>query len=208
MEFPTISLFPIHSKPFGEDYGEWSARWWQWLLSIPLQDSPAFDFTGTNANNGQTDPNVFYLCQTIESNHDVVRRKCTIASGKSIFMPIINWISILNIEGDTEQEMVSIAREKIDAVEYMEVEVDEFKITEDPRKYRATSPFFNITLPKNNVIDRFHTVESGVRLKAVSEGYWLFLKPLTRVGEHRIRTAARSTVGPLRIEVDYQVDII
>jgi hypothetical protein len=30
------------SKPFGLSYDEWSAKWWQWVYSIPLETNPQF----------------------------------------------------------------------------------------------------------------------------------------------------------------------
>ena len=61
-----ISIFPVNSKPFGCTFEEWSARWWQWLLSIPKSINPAFDSTGANANINQDNIEVFFLCQTYE----------------------------------------------------------------------------------------------------------------------------------------------
>jgi hypothetical protein len=28
---------------YGASYGEWSARWWQWILSIPAETNPNFE---------------------------------------------------------------------------------------------------------------------------------------------------------------------
>ena len=41
-------VFPIKSKPYGLTYGEWSAKWWQWAISIPTAESPMLDGTGEN----------------------------------------------------------------------------------------------------------------------------------------------------------------
>ena len=62
-----ISIFPIKSKPYGISYGDWSIRWWQWLLSITKSISPALDNAGKKATLNQYEPNVFFLCQTIDS---------------------------------------------------------------------------------------------------------------------------------------------
>ena len=56
MQSTSIPLFPIESRPYGLTYGEWSARWWQWLLSVPKSRSPAVDASGDNANVNQNDP--------------------------------------------------------------------------------------------------------------------------------------------------------
>ena len=118
------SIFPIDSKPFGYTYGEWSARWWQWLLSIPMPRNPAFDFTGANANMNQNHPNVFFLCQTYEGVASIPIRIVTLRAGKSIFMPIINWVSILHNDGETDQELIDIAIRKMDVVANLQITVD------------------------------------------------------------------------------------
>src|SRR6478609_3831476 len=43
-------VLPPNSKAFGKTYSEWSASWWQWLFSQPVDghpgtDSPDFDVT-------------------------------------------------------------------------------------------------------------------------------------------------------------------
>jgi hypothetical protein len=55
------SAFPVDSKPYGLTYGEWTARFWQWLHSIPKPDNPAADTTGKNCAIKQTGPVWFYL---------------------------------------------------------------------------------------------------------------------------------------------------
>ena len=137
LETSRISVFPIDSKPYGFTYGEWSAKWWQWLLSIPRPANPAFDSTGANANVGQRDPDVYFLCQTIEGVKGVHSRICSIQPGKAIFMPIINWVSILHAEGESDQQMIAIAKEKIDAVAKLEVSINGKNISEGLEKYRA-----------------------------------------------------------------------
>ena len=202
-------LFPIDSKPYGLTYGEWTVKWWQWLLSIPISSNPAFDTTGSFANVNQNEPDVFFLCQTIEDNNNIAyTRKCSIPSGKCIFMPIINWISILYIEGNSEQEMISIAKEKMDVVDYLQVTIDETTITQGLCKYRIASPCFSISLPKDNVIEHFHIVQSNLNIRAASDGYWIFIKPLERDKEHHIRTSARSTCNSLKIEINYELRMI
>src|SRR5947209_6336709 len=33
-------VHPPCSKPYGLTYGEWSAKWWQWVYSIPVGTNP------------------------------------------------------------------------------------------------------------------------------------------------------------------------
>ena len=43
-------VVPPNSNEFGNTYGEWSARWWQWLLSIPNDTNPNLAPTGIDQN--------------------------------------------------------------------------------------------------------------------------------------------------------------
>lgn len=61
----------------------------------------------------QFDPNVLFLCQTIDSikeDRTTQDRAITMRTGRSVFMPIINWVSVLHVDGQTDEELVSVAK--------------------------------------------------------------------------------------------------
>jgi hypothetical protein len=74
----------------GRTYGEWSAAWWQWSLSIPASSHPLFD--KGDCNTGQTGQ-VFFLggkaCTTGDTtcNASVAKRTCTVPKGKDLSSP-------------------------------------------------------------------------------------------------------------------------
>src|SRR5260370_7509311 len=49
-------IFPPEAHPFGQSYADWSARWWEWLISIPAATNPLLDSTGANCAVGQHGP--------------------------------------------------------------------------------------------------------------------------------------------------------
>src|SRR5262245_12735345 len=51
---PNPQILPLHSKPYGSTYSEWSARLTQWGYSIPASINPALDDTGANCAEGQS----------------------------------------------------------------------------------------------------------------------------------------------------------
>lgn len=195
---PQISMFPIDSRPYGLSYVEWTIKWWQWLLSIPKQDNPAFDITGINSNLNQNDPDVFFLCETIEGVDKMPNRRCIIPAGRSILMPIINWISVLHVDGETDQELVTTAKKKMDEVADLEITVNGITITEDLREYRAKSAFFDVIFPENNALG----VDTGPA-RCLSDGYWVFLKPLTR--DTKLSTVGSCSSGATRLGVNYDI---
>jgi hypothetical protein len=46
-------IVPVNANAYGNTYGEWSARWWQWLLSIPEAHNPNVDTTGADCGQEQ-----------------------------------------------------------------------------------------------------------------------------------------------------------
>src|SRR5437588_6824039 len=123
MEATSIPLFPIEFRPYGLTYGQWSARWWQWLLSIPRSKSPAFDPTGHNAGINQYDPNVLFLCQTVDGVKSMDKRTVIMKTGKSILMPLINWVSVSHVDGETDEDLVAVAKKRMDVVSTLEIRI-------------------------------------------------------------------------------------
>src|SRR5262249_12325700 len=74
---PNPRGLPIHSSPFGNTYGEWSARWWQWALSVPTATNPIIDSTGAQCAQAQTGK-VWFLAGTFGG---AVTRSCTVPQG-------------------------------------------------------------------------------------------------------------------------------
>jgi hypothetical protein len=204
LNFSPVSLFPVGSEPFGSSYRVWSAKWWQWLLSIRRSDNPVLDNTGAKAAINQHDPNVFFLCQTIDStklNSSMTgSRKVAVKSGTSILIPIINWISVLHEDGETEEELVSIATAKMDVVSKLEVIINGIKMQKGLEQYRARSPFFDMVLPKENILE----IPGGSK-HFVSDGYWLFLTPL--VENTKLSTFGSCSSGVNKFAVDYEIAV-
>src|SRR5262249_3950679 len=83
---PNPRVLPVHSSPFGSTYEEWSARWWQWVLSIPAATNPLNDTTGAQCAQEQTGK-VWFLAGTFVG---AVTRTCSLPQGKAVFFPIVN----------------------------------------------------------------------------------------------------------------------
>jgi hypothetical protein len=112
-----LEIYEISDEPLGLSYSEWSERWWLWLLSFPKSTNPAFNYskewmTTTHA----ATENISFLCQTIESRKPIPRRRIQIPNGSYIFMPILNWISINDEADQTDEELIKLAKEKMDKV--------------------------------------------------------------------------------------------
>src|SRR3972149_2756089 len=81
---PNPGVLPVNSNSYGMTYGEWSARWWQWALSMPVDKNPLLDTA--DCSKGQSGK-VWFLAGTFGGS---VERKCTMPAEKAILFPIIN----------------------------------------------------------------------------------------------------------------------
>src|SRR5262245_23872896 len=78
-------VLPVNSSANGRSYGEWSAAWWQWALSIPTTVSPLLDASGVDCAQGQTG-HVWFLAGVLNVSGQA-ERSCTIPSGMALFLP-------------------------------------------------------------------------------------------------------------------------
>jgi hypothetical protein len=177
----SVSILPIKSKPFGLSYGEWSAKWWQWVHSIPAEGNPITDTTGKDCARGQNGP-VWLLVGTYGGP---VERTCTIPPGKAIFIPIANIPcspanpEFESLRGKPESVMRQECKKFQDSIDFLEVTVDGVKLP-NLKSFRSQSPLFNLTMPENNVLG----VAPGTYL-TVGDGNYQILKPLAP-GKHEI----------------------
>lgn len=188
-------VLPPHSTSHGLTYGDWSAKWWQWGLGIPVDKNPILDTTGANCAEGQSGT-IWFLAGTFGDN---VTRSCTIPTGKTIFFPIINTVNIATLPTDTETLMRAESKAFIDNTTLLEVSVDGVKL-KDLVNYRTASPAFNVTFPDNGILPK------GEYGPAVSDGFWLMLAPL-RAGNHEISIHGMVD-NELEVNVIYHLSIV
>jgi hypothetical protein len=172
-------VYAPDEKPFGLGYGQWSVKWWQWSLGIPMADNPAGDETGEKCAQAQNNPNVWFLAGTFGGP---VTRSCVIPQGKAILLPVVNnECSYLEFPAyKTEAELTKCASSLIDKASNLKVTIDGVNIP-DLNKYRFQSSLYNFTMPSDNVLGLAPgTTDSS------ANGYWIMLKPLTK-GTHTIK---------------------
>lgn len=174
-----MHVLPPGSKIFGLTYGDWAARWWQWILSVPKGYNPATDTDGSNASQNQSGP-VWFLAGTFDTLISA-ERKCTINGAKAIFVPIIttekSWLEFPELK--SEIELISRAENAIDRVKGVWAAIDSFHV-HNIEKYRIKSPLFNVHFGKDNVMG----LQTGSS-QAVAEGYYLIIDQLG-LGSHEI----------------------
>jgi hypothetical protein len=163
-------LFSPSSEPYGMTYGEWTAIWWQWFLSMPTNDNPINDQTGELCDSNQDGP-VWLL---VGSGGGQAKRSCEIPAGKAILIPaiIVECSYAEDSSLTTEADLRACAKSDQDLVSDVWATINGVDLP-DEDVYRVDSPLFDFTFIANNVI----SAPEGPT-QAVSDGFWLFLKPL------------------------------
>jgi hypothetical protein len=170
------ATYPADSRPYGLTYGDWTARFWQWLYSIPKPDNPGSDTTGKNCGLKQSGP-VWFLAGTYGGT---IERTCTIPRDKAIMLAAINVeCDFTEHQLKNEGELHACAKADQDKVTSTVVSVDGVEI----KTVRLQSPLFSLVLPENNALGT-----KPQTTPAVSDGYWVFLQPLSP-GSHTIRAS-------------------
>lgn len=198
-------VFAPNAHPFGASYGEWQARWFEWLLEIPAPTNPQFDETGALCGVGQSG-HVWFLAPV--PGPGTTTRACTIPVGTGIFViGIGNECS--NVEpppffGATEAELRECAALGFDT--FFEGVTDSISVdgvlVSDLDRFRTQTPLFSYTLPPDNI----YGLPPGEATKAISDGQAVIVRPLPP-GHHTIVVNIEG--GPFgTIKIVYNVTVV
>lgn len=92
----------------GKTLAEWSALWWQWMVSIPVADNPQMAQGEVDCGVGQQGP-VWFLAGA--PSGVTAQRSCTVPRGKALFFPVFNAVFI---NGPGENLTVAEKRDALD----------------------------------------------------------------------------------------------
>jgi hypothetical protein len=202
-------VVPRNTSSFGNTYGEWSARWWQWILSIPEDINPGFDTTGANCDEGQAGP-VWFLAGTFTGGN--VTRTCTIPAGKALLFAIWTGLfgsGVFDCDPTVPGVLCNMNALRIASIGSMDQVTLRARLDGMPirnlRGQRVSSTELTLTIPENNFLD----IDPGTYTPQVSDGYWVLLKPLSP-GEHILSFGGSITGGPFEgqsYELTYHLTI-
>jgi hypothetical protein len=226
MAFAKATIFyPPTSNVFGHKLTEWSAMWWQYVLSFPTAENPLVDLTGAECTIGQRGP-VWFLMGSLGGP---VTRTCSIPEGKALFFPVLNYVDF-NVTSQTAAELRAEIGVCFDAAPItgapitgsggvtpqmilnppysVSVEVDGTPVVGWDKKGRIKSTVFEVTLPVNNLFG----LTPGTYSPAIADGFYIMLKPLP-VGPHKIHIIGQDTrmdipACPVTVDVTYDLNIV
>jgi hypothetical protein len=193
---PNSTVIPPQQK----SYGQLGVLWWKWALSIPFQQNPIFDKTGANCAVGQNGAR-WFLAGTPGGKPLV--RSCTIPAGKKLFFPIISveedypCPKSFDFEPAPGQSLKDFLTEAavtaINQVSDLQASLDGENIPIRP-SYRGTSNMYSFA-GDPSLTATFDPCITGSQQKAVSDGYWLLLAPLS-AGQHVLKFGGSSGGNP------------
>jgi len=209
-------VYAPHSTVNGLTMGEWTARWWQWAASFPVDHTPTLDPTGELAGLGQQGP-VFYLAGTTLFNSNPFVRNITVESGAKFFVPLLNLIWV-QLPGDPPwptgravmDEVLRPATATTPGTVSLGATLDGQPIGGDLFAHREVDPYadgFSVTLPANNIFG----VAPGTYSPAGADGYWLMIGPLS-VGQHQFKFQSNNNSplvgGTWSQDITYNIRIV
>jgi hypothetical protein len=174
-------VLPPNSRPYGESYSNWSAAYWQWNASLPVNQNPNFDGEEClNGANGQSGP-VWFLGNSIGIP---AVRNCQVPRSKAVFFQVLagecSTLESPPFYGANETELRDCAKSLADLMSNLACELDGVGL-QGLIAYRMQSPLFQITFPMDNVAG----VPGGGTGSSVSDGWYVMLAPLSK-GQHTV----------------------
>jgi hypothetical protein len=174
----TPKVMPLDSIAYGRSYSEWSAAYWQWLLSQPVDGHPGTDTPDFDVTDGQSG-RVWFLTGPF----GVIERDVTIPAGTALFVSLVN-VEASTLEeppfyGATDEDQLAIANGFADYITDLSFTVDD-KPVANIDDFRVTSPQFSFTAPTPWLFGA-----TGGTGTATGVGYFVMLAPLS-IGTHTI----------------------
>ena len=185
-------LYPPDAVVFGKKMNEWSAEWWQYILSTPSNPNPLLDLTGNNCTLVQYGPVWFFeglsgVSGTGPAN-PVVTRTCSIPENTALFFPLINAVNY----NTTDQPITELRAQVagcIKAANNLSLSVDGQPISSKYlSRLRVRSVPFVAVFPVGGV-PAIPPTPAGIYSPTVDDGYYAMLRPLS-LGQHTVRFTA------------------
>jgi hypothetical protein len=200
----TAAVIPGGSTVEGKTLAEWSAEWWKWALSFPIETNPLVDVDGSRAHVGDVGP-VFFMggIFDLEDTSPTATRSFTVPVGKRLFFPILNAIFFVSSPGEILGDAIDYVTGVASAATDLHATIDGIDVP-NLSSHREASPIFEVTVPENNLFASLG-LPAGTYAPAVSDGFWLMLEPLSP-GTHVITFGGTS--GDFSLDVTNNIQVV
>jgi hypothetical protein len=186
-----IQVYDRNEIVEGATYSDWTVNYWQWLVSMEKEENPLLDMDGKSTSEKQTGP--VFFCAGVPPDSRGIHRRYAVPSKKAILIPLnVSLATNLQHPNKNLPELRMMADIQESQVTDINVKCADKILVEDWENLRVTSPVFDIYLRSNNILGIDVDNDQMVSCKAVSDGYWLILKPL-KDGSYEVRIDVRGS---------------
>jgi hypothetical protein len=193
---------PFKAKTAKIKNADWVGQWYQWAYNVPEPNCPWYDDTGAFAGVGQRGP-VWFLCGAYTLS-GTVTRTISVPEGVYLFFPLVEY-QLDNADTAVPpyslEQLYADCDSFIDLVDPLNLTclVDTVPVTDLAKRRVVSTPFRYVAVPGSTpaipVVDLgFGATAGDVVSPAVSNGYWVMLKPLP-VGMHTIVWSSKIVFG-------------
>lgn len=193
--------FPPIEKVEGKTYAEWSATWWQWVCAVPKDRNPLIDAKGEHAGSAQFGP-VFFLAGTFKN--EAMKRTSEVPAERPILVPLLNMLANDAFGIWKDDQLTAQVKEALDTATDLRLLVDG-KPVEKLERFRVRTGVFKFSGPEK-ADDAVHPSIFG-KQRAVSDGYWVMLKPLS-LGEHTIEFGGKMKKPEFTSDISYKIKVV
>jgi hypothetical protein len=190
-------VFSKDSSPYNIPYAEWVSKWWQWTMGIPSGQHPRENYDPMKCGNNQSGP-VWFLADGLSGKEE---RTCTIPAGKAILVPLLTGNchndGVPQPMNDQELKTCAMAGDEYGVISA----TSDGKPLKNLQQYRTQTPFYNITVPKDNIYEN----KEGV-YRAFADGFFVFLEPLPE-GRHDL-TLKTNVQNPNVPDYNYSAEVV
>jgi hypothetical protein len=194
-----VELFSKDEKPFGLSYDDWASKFWNHWISKNTDQATPKSGGCLIVNNDNKSDSLVMLMETADVGFPP-QQVCKISSKQGIMIPLwIAWCDTGANKGYSDQQLTECARRanlgnivsdvKVDGFPVAKLDVRQtlisgsldYKINSLTNVTQFDSKGFNLTIPP----DTHKPNQVTGTWRAVSDGWWVFLKPLS-TGQHSI----------------------
>jgi hypothetical protein len=214
----------------GLTYDEWSAVWWQYVLSksVTNPNNQLLSATGKNCQADQPASSpIFFLSGNGGGSDPITRDECVVPAGKALFFPLINAFDV-HVPGDgldtpelVRQDLLSLwgpVTALHASVDGQDVAVNLFDFGTCAGGDPDCSAAFSLQLPGTNIFVGSPALSGrhgppglpgGTYSPAVAIGYYLMLAPLP-AGPHTIKFGGEGSFGgaPSTQDITYNIVVM
>jgi hypothetical protein len=172
-----IVTFSRNQTPLGRSWENWVELWWQWYFSHSKESILVNDSKSEFSDKNKLHESVRFLFGNFDSK---VEKDFDIPKDTAIFFPIISDIISFATypQLKTVSDLNAYSKAEIDRTKIISAKIDGNEIP-NLNSYRVHSNLFHI-----GIIDKSKK-DLKTETLAVSDGFWLFIKPL-RPGKHKL----------------------